>query len=177
MASLEVIALVFTGLSITASIIYYASVLSNANKTQRQAHETRQAQLYMQLYSFYDNKEFLKDYGNITNVYEYGGVEDWWEKYSPAVDNEAYSSWLRVGRFFDGVGILMRRELIEKELIFDLLGDVIKGSWEGTSPETGMESFIMGGREYWDMPKLWNNFEYLYKELNKYTAEHTEIET
>ena len=130
----------------------------SARKNQELQLETRQAQLYMQLYSFYDNKEFLKDYGKITNVYTYQDAEDWWEKYSPAVDIEAYSSWLRVGRFFDGVGILLRRGLIEKELIFELLGDVIKGSWEGHSPETGMERFITTGREFWDMPILWHNY-------------------
>ena len=45
----------------------------------------------MQLYSFYDNKEFLKDYGNIVNVYAYENIEDWNKKYS-AADNEAFSS-------------------------------------------------------------------------------------
>ena len=56
---IETIALVLTGLGLTASIVYYANILNNANKTrelqlesqeltrkaQEQALETRQAQL------------------------------------------------------------------------------------------------------------------------------------
>jgi len=53
MVSFEFIALVFTGLSITASLFYYANVLSNTNKTQKMQLETRQAQLFMQLVNRY----------------------------------------------------------------------------------------------------------------------------
>ena len=175
--SLQTVLTYLTLISIPVGVIYHIMTLNNTRKTQKHALETRQAQLYMQLYSFYDNKEFLKDYGNITNLYTYEDAEDWWEKYSPAVDIEAYSSWLRVGRFFDGVGILVRRGLIEKELMFELLGDVIKGSWEGNIPKTGMECFIMTGRGLWNMPRLWHNFEYLYSELMKYIEEHPELKT
>jgi len=57
MASLELIALVLTGLSITASIVYYASVLSNANRTQKLQLETRRTQIFMQLHqSKYDQE-------------------------------------------------------------------------------------------------------------------------
>ena len=40
---IESIPLVVTGIGLTASIVYYASILRNANKTQQQALETRQA--------------------------------------------------------------------------------------------------------------------------------------
>ncbi len=176
MVDFQTISIVFTGLSISIAAFYYINTLRNSRMTQEHALETRQAQLYMQLYSFYDNKEFLKDYGNIANVYVYESIEEWDERYSAAVDNEAFSSWLRVGRFFDGVGILARRGLIDKELIFELLGDVIRGAWEGMNDTTGMERFIMEGREHWNRPKLWHNFEYLYDELMKHLEEHPELQ-
>ena len=40
MVSLEVLALVLTGLGLTASIVYYANILLNANKTQKLQLET-----------------------------------------------------------------------------------------------------------------------------------------
>jgi hypothetical protein len=55
--------------------------LNNQTRSQKHAQETRQAQLYMQLYSFYDNKEFLKDYGNIAMNYTFKDAEEWWNKY------------------------------------------------------------------------------------------------
>jgi hypothetical protein len=177
MVTVETISIVFTGLSISLAAFYYINTLRNSRMTQEHALETRQAQLYMQLYSFYDNKEFLKDYGNIANVYAYENIEDWNEKYSAAADNEAFSSWVRVGRFFDGVGILTKRGLIDKELIFELLGDVIRGAWQGMNDRTGMERFVLEGRVYWNRPKLWHNFEHLYDELMKYLEEHPELKT
>jgi len=177
MVTVETISIVFTGISISLAAFYYISTLRNTQKNQQQALETRQAQLYMQLYSFYDNKEFLKDYCNIVNVYVFDDTEDFLRRYGPLVDNEAFSSWLRVGRFFDGVGILIKRNLIEKDLIFELLGDVIRGSWEGFESGTGMGRWLMEGRELWDRPLLWRNFEYLYHELMNWYEEQTELKT
>ena len=55
---IETIALVLTGLGLIASIVYYANILNNANKTrelqleaQKQTEETRQAQLFMNIYN------------------------------------------------------------------------------------------------------------------------------
>ena len=57
MISLDVFALVLTGLGLIASIIYYANVLSNANKTQQMQLETRQAQFFMQLSDKFNSLE------------------------------------------------------------------------------------------------------------------------
>lgn len=53
-----------------------------ALRAQDHAAETRQAQLYIQFYSFYDDKGFLRDYGNIGTVYSYDDIGDWVGKYS-----------------------------------------------------------------------------------------------
>lgn len=68
MASFEFIAIILTGFGLTASILYYSSILRNANKTrelqlkaqelqlkaQEHAIETRQAQLFMQILTHYN---------------------------------------------------------------------------------------------------------------------------
>ena len=168
MVSVETISIVFTGLSISLAAFYYMMTMRNAQRTQEHALETRQAQLYMQLYSFYDNKEFLKDYGNIGEVYQCKGI-DWQERLSASADIDAYASWLRVGRFLDGVGILLRRNLINSDLIFELLGDVIRGSWDA------MAVWLKEAREYWDRPQLWHNFEHLYNKYMTYIEEQPEF--
>ena len=50
---IEFLPLVLTGLSITASIIYYSNTLANATKT-------RQTQLFMSLYDKYQSTEFRR---------------------------------------------------------------------------------------------------------------------
>ena len=52
MVDFQTISIVFTGLSISKAAFYYISALRNSRMTQEHALETRQAQLYMQIYSF-----------------------------------------------------------------------------------------------------------------------------
>ena len=56
-----------------------------------------------------------------------------------------------------------------------MLGDVIRGSWEGGESGTGMGRWLEGGRELWDRPQLCRHYEYLYDELMKYIEEHPEL--
>jgi hypothetical protein len=170
MASFEFLAIILTGLGLTVSIVYYANILSNANKTrelqlkaqelalknQELQLETRQASLFMQLFSIYDTREFLEDFGNIAYHYDYKDLEDWENKYGPLADMSKYSSWGRVGRYFDGVGILLRKELIDPNLVTDLLREIIIVSWEA------MSTWVYEVREMMNTPDIWMNFEYLY---------------
>jgi hypothetical protein len=57
MVSFEFLAIILSVLGLSASIIYYASILRNANKTQQLQLETRQAQMFMQLYDRFNQKE------------------------------------------------------------------------------------------------------------------------
>lgn len=172
MIDLQTVLTYLTLVSIPIGVLYHIMTINNQSRNQKHAQETRQAQLYMQLYSFYDNKEFLKDYGNTTTNLKFKDAEDWWSKYSPEHDIESYSAWLRVGRFFDGVGILLEKELIEKDLIYKLLGDVIQGSWEGTSDDTGMGRWLQDTRNMWNRPKLWKHYEDLYYCYMEWIKEH-----
>ena len=90
MVSLEVVALVLTGLGLTASIVYYANVLSNANKTQQLQLETRQAQLYQQMTRDYATKEKLNDYIEMMN-WQWDDYQDFEEKYGSDNNPEAFS--------------------------------------------------------------------------------------
>ena len=167
---IESIPLILTGLGLTASIVYYANILNNANRTrelqlkaqelalknQELQLETRQASLFMQLFSIYDTREFLEDFGNIAYHYEYNDLTDWENKYGPLADMSKYSSWSRVGRYFDGVGILLKKELIDPNLVTDLLREIIIVSWEA------MSKWVYEVREMMNTPDIWENFEYLY---------------
>ena len=51
---IETLAFILTGLGLTASIVYYASVLRNANTT-------RKTQLYMQLFLIISSEEFMTE--------------------------------------------------------------------------------------------------------------------
>ena len=71
--------------------------------------------------------------------------------------------------FFDGVGMLLKRNFIEVGMVNDLLYGSTKRIWEQ------FESIIKYIRTEasWD-PVVWIHFEYLYKELMKYHEKHPE---
>jgi hypothetical protein len=130
-----------------------------ALKSQEQTLETRQAQLFMQLYSIYDSKEFLRDYTNTCWVYDYTDFNDWIKKYHPQVNPEAYSCFMRLGRFFEGVGILVEKKLISMDLVVELMREAILFSWERE------KVYAYGMRELTKIPHIWGHFETLAEEV------------
>jgi hypothetical protein len=76
---IEYLPLVLTGIGIIVSILYYSNVLRNANKTQQMQLETRQVQLFMQMYTrFQDKIEDLDMESVIWN--KLSGFEEYQEK-------------------------------------------------------------------------------------------------
>jgi hypothetical protein len=128
-----------------------------AVKTQEQTLETRQAQLFMQLYSIYESKDFLKDYTDVWR-YEYSDINDWMSKYHPMVNPEAYASFMRLGRFYEGVGILVEKKLISMDLVMELMREAVIFNWDK------LKVYAYGQREITHMP-IWAHFENLANEV------------
>lgn len=157
MVSLEVIALVLTGLSITASIVYYANVLSNANKTQKMQLETRQAQLLMKLYEEWRNPEQLKLYAKSLQM-NWTSYEDFQDKYS--VDNfEERLPFTAMSYYWEGVGVLVEEGLIDIKLVSKLFSGDLKTHWEK------FRSYIYDARERRNYPQFFDKTEYLYNRI------------
>jgi len=66
-----------------------------------------------------------------------------------------------VGWFFEGVGVLLRRKLIDIGLVDDLFSSPIKRAWEKMKP------IAEGERKYAQRPQIWEWFEYIYHEMKK----------
>ncbi len=63
--------------------------------------------------------------------------------------------------FFESVGSLVEKKLINIELVDGVLANSIIMIWRR------FESIILGDREYFQSPTLWEDFEYIYIELSK----------
>lgn len=118
-------------------------------------HQTRirQTDLVMRLYSQFSSLEFQKMWQEIMK--------------REAKDYNAYSheygtaEFLSVGIFFEGIGILLRRKLIDIELVDDMFTSPIKLTWEKVKDVT-LES-----RRVRNQPEVFEWFEYLYDEMKK----------
>ncbi len=167
---IEFLPLVLTGLGIIVSILYYTNVLRNANETQKRALETRQAQLFMALYETHRSQEFRKQYTRVRDR-EWTDLDDWEKKYGPENNPDASVEYQSLMSFFDGVGLLVRRGLIDISLVHDLMFISTNRIWNVH------KSVIYNIRETSGYPSLWEHFEYLSIELTKYHEQHPEIAT
>ena len=150
---------------VLAASLYYIYNVRTSQRNARTTLETRQTQLFMQLFAQYNNKDFMQDYAKVSYDVEYKSLEDWTKKYDYKVDRETWASWARVGRFFDGVGILVRRGLIDVDLVIDELRELILFSWDKMRP------WVHEVRAEMKSPHTWENFEYLAGEARRRHAD------
>jgi hypothetical protein len=126
MITLDQVIYVLPLLGITASILYYAMVLRNSNRT-------RSAQLFMSLHSIMSNKEGMSDYLD-TMYMEWADYADFERKYGSDNNPKAYAQRLSLWNTFNNYGVLLKRGLIDPEMIYDAAGANIIMSWEKWRP-------------------------------------------
>ncbi len=113
----------------------------------------RQTDLAMRLYQHFGSKEFMNSWWQVTTAEE-KDYDEYVEKYG-GVD------LLQVGVFFEGIGILLHRGLIDITMAQDLFSESIKLLWEKS------ESLLKEMVKQRNIPEAWQWFEYLYNELQK----------
>ena len=161
MVTVETVLDVIPVVSLVVVLAYYTITVRNQNKT-------RQAQLLMGLYDTYRSREFR---ANVTELrsQEWTDFDDFWEKYGEENNPEAWTSWLSVAAFFNGVGVLLKRNLIDIVLVEDLLANVVFGSW------SRMHVPLYGYRKWQTRSvigqEILHGFEYLYEQLKQRATE------
>jgi len=156
---------------ILVGIVYYMTIMRNAQRTreltlkaQEQAKETRQAQLLMELYETYRSPEFRKRTQTIGNL-EYTDFDDFWEKYGVDANPDFWAEWFSVATFFNGIGVLVSRKLLDIDLVEELLSNITDRCWEM------MGSIVLEWRKTIPTQKnrkyeLLHGFEFLYNEMH-----------
>ena len=132
--------------SVVAAAIYY--VLQLRHQTRM-----RQTDLIMRLYSTRDSKEFQESWKKVMakEFEEYKDYKKWYD----------WSDFIVVGLFFEGIGILLHRKLIDIGLVDDLFCYIIKTTWEK------IRLVAEAVRKHNNAPQIYEWFEYLYNEMEK----------
>ena len=140
-----------------------------AQKTQTQTLETRQAQLFIQLYTTFTNYEFKTKWNEIMHVWNWKDAKEFYSKYGFS-DSEEFSKLDLVGTFFEGVGVMVKRGLIDVTLVDDLMSGHVVSSWERFEP------IIMDVIATMNWPQCLEWWEYLYREVKGIVEEqHPEV--
>jgi hypothetical protein len=124
-------------------------------KAQQQNLETRQAQLFLQLYHTYHEKDWVAALHDTIYYINFKDFDDWWQKYGPS-NPEKFQSFDRLSHSWEGAGILVRRNLIDPALVADLVSEEFVGYWEKFGP------IIKEFRKRDNNPHICENQEYMY---------------
>ena len=126
---IETIAIILTGLGLTASLFYYATVIQNANKTQQMQLETRQAQFFMQYANEFHTPENLSFWVELVR-YEWEDIADFERKYGsvdhPDAFGKRYSFWARL----NDLGWLVEKGIVDIADVNALMNQLAIWTWE-----------------------------------------------
>jgi hypothetical protein len=170
-------------IALIVGIVYYLIIMRNsqrtreltlesqelARKAQEQARETRQVQMFMQIYNeSHNDPSFIEAIQKVQefDIYTY----EEWNKIQENEDNR--KAFSRVGFFYEGVGVLVKEGYVSIRLVALLMTIMTRQWWERI-----YKPWIEEGREKSKFKRWMSESEYLYDELMKYIEEHPELKT
>ena len=150
---IETIAVVLTGLSITASIIYYASILRNTNKARlREQIHLRVQSADLPYSKAWTNVMFKKATTN----------EEFQKIFNPINNPELFAEMIFIRQRYQSLGIMLKEGAVEPSLLYKIHPPhSIIVAWEHFKLNT------FARRAEINDPTHMSEFEYLYNETKK----------
>ena len=130
-------------------------------KAQEHTLETRQTQIFMQIYQQLNSEETYKSWAELINL-KISDYEDYLQKYDSSVNPTHYSKRAHIWYSYNTIGELLRQGIIESDLVHRLLlGPQVIVMWEK------WVDIIRETRKRESIPDVWEGFEYLYDEMKR----------
>jgi len=126
--------------------------------TVRHQNSSRKAQLFVEMYQDFKRPDVQKAFYDIVNVWQWESYEDFMEKYGSSNWDE-HKKYLLVYSIYEGLGVLIYRELIDVKMIDELMRSYVTRFWEKIGP------IMVEVRTRHDAPLVAEWTEYLYKEV------------
>lgn len=140
MVTLDQVIYVLPLLGIMVSILYYAMVLRSSNRT-------RSAQLFMSLHGIMSDMEGMSTYLE-TMYMDWDDYADFERKYGSDNNPKAYAQRLSIWNAFNNYGVLLKKGLIDPEMIYDAVGAIVIMSWEKWKPIVAEQRVRYMGSNY-----------------------------
>ena len=163
MASFEFLAIILTGLGLTASILYYSMTIRNQNRNSR-------LQIVKEIWDWISTEEgYLKFIQIMTMTWT--DYEDFNRRYGGLSSPEAYAQRFSVWSKMNGLGYMVKEGAIDIETVYDHSAGRIVWMW------TKFEDVIREQREELSAGYLFKWWEYLAGELMKEAEKRGELLT
>lgn len=156
MVEASIVNLVELGVLVVGVIIAIQQ-LRDIKQTRETELETRQAQLFMQIYNSLREEKF-QNYLMELRQWKAKDYDEMMEKYGKNPDAIAKMNY--VTSFFEGVGVLVEEGLLDIKLVYNLISTFLFNYWLSMPPEFFKEFRIRANR-----PKVWSHTELLYNKM------------
>ncbi len=149
-------------LAIIVGVIIALMELRHLRQTRETELETRQTQLFMQIYQQLNSVESHKTVMELINL-EIKDNDEYFQKYDSSVNPAHYGKRAYIWYSFNTIGELLRMGIIELDLLIRLKLDLtVILMWEK------WEDIIRATKVRENIPDIWEGFEYLYNEMKKF---------
>jgi hypothetical protein len=140
-ADIQTVSIAIASASVVAGVIYYALQIRNQSRI-------RQTDLTMRLYQQLGSETFMNYWRQATTREE--------KDYNEYVRKDGAVALLQVSTYFEGVGILLHRKLLDIDMAIQFFGEPAKMIWEKNE---AVLKEMHSDKCFW--------FEYLYNEIKK----------
>ena len=156
---------VIAGISVVIAAVNSIVSSQRSAKNERLTLETRQAELFMQIYNRWNSRDFSNAYLNFRYHKTVNDILDLTDiPTGGRMTREEHSDWQLLTAFFDGVGVLLDRGLLDISLVEDLFAGRIIAIWEKYSKVIDIDE----ARRIRKDPKMHDHFEYLYHAMKQH---------
>jgi len=154
LAVLTMVKDIVTILGVIGGFTYYVM-------TVRHQNSSRKAQIFMEMYRDFKRPDIQSAYSDISRVWQWDSIEDFNEKYGPENNPDEFQKYMLVYSVYEGLGVLIYRNIIDVTMIEELMRSYVVGFWEKLAP------IIYEWRVKYDSPIIAEWMEYLYNEVSK----------
>ena len=167
--TVDTITIVFTGISISLAAFYYISVLRNTQRTQELMLESRQTQLFMQIFQELNSVETMTTLAELFNM-EWEDYEDFERRYGSYANPENFGKRSHAFYSLSIIGHLVEDGVISIERADASVGIIVTMLWAKWG-DLIKEIRVRSG-----LPRYFEDFEYLYDSLDKLYREKPELD-
>jgi hypothetical protein len=129
--------------------------------TVRHQNSSRKAQLFIEMYRDFKNPDVQRALNDIVFVWEWDNFQDYQEKYGRHSNYDEHEKYQRVYSVYEGLGVLIHRNLIDVKMIDEIMRSHVLMFWEKIGP------IMRELRIHADNPWIAEWTEHLYHEVKK----------
>lgn len=158
---IQTVSIAVASASVVAGVIYYSLQIRHQNLQIQHQNKIRETDLLVRIVPWVNISSSELQHAVIKTLkIEYKDYDDFVKRYgelhSEKPEQEAI---LAVINYFEGLGILVKRKIVDIDLVYDFWGPDLNTIWGKLKP------IIEGEKKKWNYSTL--NIEYLFNEMKK----------